>query len=89
MKMKGYNDPYDQEALIVKKDSTRENPNVVTSLLEHRIIGCICSEEVHHVNYMWIHKGETKRCGCGHWFTCKDREIPDLSEFGKFDANQH
>jgi cytochrome c oxidase subunit 5b len=82
MKAKGYDDPYDMEPLKCRKDSTKENPNVILTLEDKRMLGCICSEDTHHVNFMWIHKGETKRCECGHWFTCKERELPDLSEYG-------
>lgn len=82
MKSKGFNDPYDMEPLKMRKDSTKENPNVVLTLEDHRIVGCICTEEQHHTKYMHIALGETKRCECGHWFTCKERELPDLSEYG-------
>ena len=82
MKSKGYTDPYDMEPLEYKKISTKEDPNVVLTLEDHRLIGCMCSPDQHHINYMYVALGETKRCECGHWFTCKEREIPDLTEYG-------
>lgn len=82
MKTKGYNDPYDMEPLLIPKSNSKEQPNVVLTLQDRRLIGCVCNEDTHHINYMWIFKGETKRCECGHWFACKERELPDLSDFG-------
>jgi cytochrome c oxidase subunit 5b len=82
MKTKGYNDPYDMEPLQLKAKSTKENPNVVFATGPDRVIGCICEEESHHISYMNIHLNELKRCKCGHWFTLKPRELPDLREFG-------
>ena len=89
MKAKGFADPYDMEAMPIKKDATKEQPNVVYTLQKDRIIGCLCNEEQHHVNYTHIFKGETKRCSCGIWFTCKERELPDLSEYGIKNEVEH
>jgi cytochrome c oxidase subunit 5b len=82
MKSKGYDDPYDMEPNKRKAVSTKADPNIVQSLMESRVIGCICEADTHHINYMWIAKGETKRCECGHWFKCVERELPDLSDYG-------
>ncbi len=82
MKAKGYNDPYDMEPLNLNKNSTKDKPNVVYAFGKDRVVGCVCEEDTHHIVYMNLSMNETKRCMCGHWFTLKTREIPDLSEFG-------
>lgn len=89
MKNKGYNDPYDSEPAVLKKVSTRADPNIVSSLESERVIACVCEPDTHHVNYTMIHMGETKRCECGHWFKCVPRELPDLSEYGITDRHVH
>ena len=90
MKAKGYADPYDMEATPRKAVSTKEDANVIYTLEEERIVGCVCEPDTHHINFMTISKGETARCECGHWFKCVEREIPDLSEFGiHFDDHAH
>ena len=45
-----------------------ENPNLVPSFEDKRLIGCLCEEDQTHVNYMWVHLGDPKRCECGNWF---------------------
>jgi hypothetical protein len=84
MRAKGIVDPYDSESALRKEVSTKDDPNVVyvESSENHRVIGCVCTPDAHHVNYLTVYRGETKRCECGDWFKCVEREIPDLSEFG-------
>ena len=84
MKAKGYDDPYDSEAAVRKAVSTKEDPNIVyvETSEDYRVVGCVCVEDTHHVNYLYVHRGETKRCECGSWFKCVERELPDLSDFG-------
>lgn len=48
--------------------SRADNPNLIPSFESKRLIGCLCEEDQTHVNYMWVHLGEPKRCECGHWF---------------------
>ena len=84
MKSKGYNDPYDSEAQQRKAVSSRDDPNIVSveTSENFRIVGCVCTPDSHHINYIYVHRGETKRCECGEWFKCVDRELPDLSDYG-------
>jgi len=56
---------------------TKEEPNLVPSHLESRIVGCICEPDQQFVNYMWVNKEEPKRCSCGYWFKLVEAE-PDL-----------
>lgn len=82
MKHKGILDPYDMEPVKRKAVSSAADPNIVPTLGEQRVVGCVCESDTHHINFMFISKGETARCECGHWFKCVERELPDLSEFG-------
>ncbi|KAM7114220.1 LOW QUALITY PROTEIN: cytochrome c oxidase subunit 5B, mitochondrial-like [Molossus nigricans] len=42
---------------------TKEDPNLVPSITNKRIVGCICKED--NICF-WLHKGETQRCpSCG------------------------
>lgn len=45
---------------------TKEDPNLVPSITNKRIVGCICEEDNSAVIWFWLHKGETQRCpNCG------------------------
>ncbi|XP_012927540.1 cytochrome c oxidase subunit 5B, mitochondrial [Heterocephalus glaber] len=45
---------------------TNEDPNLVPSITNKRIVGCICEEDNSTVIWFWLHKGETQRCpNCG------------------------
>ena len=92
MKAKGITDPYDSEGAVRKAVSTKDDPNIVyvETSEDNRIVGCVCTPDSHHINYLYVHRGETKRCECGEWFKCVEREIPDLSEFGiHFEKSAH
>jgi len=47
---------------------TKEEPNLVPSHLDARVVGCICAPDQQFVNYMWVRKEAPKRCSCGYWF---------------------
>jgi hypothetical protein len=39
-------------------------------------------EEAMHVNWMWLEKGKSRRCGCGYWFQLVDaKPLPNCPEF--------
>ena len=45
---------------------TKEDPNLVPSISNKRIVGCICEEDNCTVIWFWLHKGESQRCpNCG------------------------
>lgn len=67
----GDDDPFGMKVLK-RGPGTKDNPNLVPSYLDKRIIGCICEEDSTVINWMWVHKDEPKRCGCGHWFKIVD-----------------
>lgn len=47
---------------------TKEQPNLVPSAFDCRVVGCVCETDSTSVVWMWLHEGQPKRCGCGHWF---------------------
>jgi len=71
-------DPYDLDIQTIKPDSTIDNPNMVRSWENCRIIGCVCDEDTLIVSWTMLYKGEVKRCQCGHWFKLQleDNEAP-------------
>lgn len=62
------NDPFDLR-VIKRGAGTRGQPNEIPSANDARLVGCICEEGCASINWMWLHKGEPKRCECGHWFS--------------------
>uniref|UniRef100_A0A452EWE7 Cytochrome c oxidase subunit 5B, mitochondrial n=1 Tax=Capra hircus TaxID=9925 RepID=A0A452EWE7_CAPHI len=60
-----FQDPYN--ILAPKATSgTKEDPNLVPSISNKRIVGCICEEDNSTVIWFWLHKGEAQRCpSCG------------------------
>ncbi|KAF8774185.1 cytochrome c oxidase subunit 5B, mitochondrial-like [Argiope bruennichi] len=63
----GNDDPFGMK-VFKRGAGTKDNPNLIPSFEDKRIIGCICEEDSTAINWMWVHKDEPKRCGCGHWF---------------------
>jgi len=56
------------------KAGTKQEPNLVPSHLDARLVGCICEPDQQYVSYMWVRKDEPKRCSCGHWFKLVEAE---------------
>uniref|UniRef100_UPI004038A642 cytochrome c oxidase subunit 5B, mitochondrial-like n=1 Tax=Callospermophilus lateralis TaxID=76772 RepID=UPI004038A642 len=58
-------DPYN--ILAPKAASgTKEDPNLVPSITNKRIVGCICEEDNSAVIWFWLHKGKSQQCpNCG------------------------
>ncbi|KAK8720519.1 hypothetical protein OTU49_013274 [Cherax quadricarinatus] len=70
-KAAGNENPFDMRVYKrVSGDSS--NPTVVPSFYERRLVGCICEEDATCINWMWLEKGEKKRCECGYWFQLID-----------------
>merc|ERR1711976_974567 len=61
----GNEDPFE---FNVKKRAagTKDEPTLIPSMFDKRLVGCICEEDAVTINWMFLHKGEQKRCGCGH-----------------------
>ncbi|KAJ8982138.1 hypothetical protein NQ317_002865 [Molorchus minor] len=67
-KMGGNDNPFDQK-VFKRGAGTRACPNEIPSAFDSRLVGCICDEEASSIMWMWLHKGEPRRCECGHWFS--------------------
>ncbi|XP_052744206.1 cytochrome c oxidase subunit 5B, mitochondrial isoform X2 [Bicyclus anynana] len=63
----GNDDPFNMKVLK-KADGTRNNPTLVPSCFDARIVGCICEEHSTVINWLWVHKDHPRRCECGHWY---------------------
>ncbi|XP_043849001.1 cytochrome c oxidase subunit 5B, mitochondrial-like [Dromiciops gliroides] len=58
-------DPYNMLAPKAAP-GTKEEPNLVPSITDKQIVGCICEEDNSAVIWFWLHKGETQSCpNCG------------------------
>ena len=51
---------------------TKDSPNTVPSVCDFRVVGCVCEEDATAISWMWLYKGEPKRCECGYWFKLVD-----------------
>ncbi|XP_034473654.1 cytochrome c oxidase subunit 5B, mitochondrial [Drosophila innubila] len=67
LKAAGNDNPFDMK-VFKRGAGTKENPNLIPSAFDARIVGCICEEDQTYVQWMWLQKGNQKRCECGHWF---------------------
>lgn len=97
----GIIDPYC--ALPVERGSkgTKDDPVLIESFFDDRLVACACEPSQTYVRYMYVYKGEPKRCQCGYWLKCVDaprfwEKIPkedlldiaffrDMEEEGKLD----
>ncbi|KAJ8688497.1 hypothetical protein QAD02_024292 [Eretmocerus hayati] len=78
-RLQGNDDPFDTK-MMKMGPGTKDCPNLVGSYFNSRLIGCICEEDQCHINWMWLHKGQPRRCECGHWFKLVERapvQVPD------------
>jgi len=66
-KLQGIDDPFDLK-LRKRGEGSKENPDLVPSIFNKRIIGHICEEDQTHITWFYLYKGHPKRCQCGHWF---------------------
>ncbi|XP_052744384.1 cytochrome c oxidase subunit 5B, mitochondrial-like [Bicyclus anynana] len=53
---------------IKKGPGTYECPNLIPSAFASRLVGCVCKPHAMHIEWMWVHMGWPRRCGCGYWF---------------------
>merc|ERR1711946_30795 len=63
----GRDDPYEMK-VYKRVAGTAASPNLVPSVADFRVIGCVCEEDATAISWMWLYKGEPKRCECGYWF---------------------
>ncbi|KAJ8285907.1 hypothetical protein GJAV_G00032350 [Gymnothorax javanicus] len=69
-------DPY---SMLKPKDYTgsKEDPHLVPSITNKRIVGCVCEEDNTCVIWFWLHAGEPQRCpSCGAHYKLVPHELP-------------
>uniref|UniRef100_A0A8D2JHN2 Cytochrome c oxidase subunit 5B, mitochondrial n=1 Tax=Varanus komodoensis TaxID=61221 RepID=A0A8D2JHN2_VARKO len=60
-----------------KHAGTKEDPTLVPSVTDKRIVGCICEEDSSSIIWFWVHKGEMHRCpSCGAHYKLVPHEVP-------------
>lgn len=75
----GNEDPFEMD--IKKRGAgTQVAPTLIPSAFGKRLVGCICEEDSISINWMYINKGEAKRCGCGHWFKMVELKHEDYGQ---------
>ncbi|CAG5127277.1 unnamed protein product [Candidula unifasciata] len=67
----GDEDPYLMN-VIKRAKGTFQEPTIITSSFNKRMVGCICEEDALSINWMTVYRGEPKRCECGYWFKLAD-----------------
>ncbi|XP_059163088.1 cytochrome c oxidase subunit 5B, mitochondrial-like [Physella acuta] len=67
----GEEDPFEMK-VVKRAKGTFDEPTIVKSINNKRMVGCICEEDALTINWMYVHKGEPKRCECGYWFKLVD-----------------
>ncbi|XP_075457969.1 cytochrome c oxidase subunit 5B, mitochondrial [Ascaphus truei] len=56
---------------------TKEDPHIVPSVTNKRIVGCICEEDNTSVLWFWLHQGEPQRCpSCGAHYKLVPHHLP-------------
>nr|CDS25395.2 NAD dependent deacetylase sirtuin 1 [Hymenolepis microstoma] len=67
-------DPYEVRRVLMPSFTSKEEPNLVASTSNTRLIGCLCEPEADVINWMELSKGKPAKCYCGHWFKLIDFE---------------
>jgi len=76
----GNDDPFGLKP-IKRGKGTFEEPTCIPSHLRARLVGCCCGdEETMAVIWINLHKGEPKRCHCGHWYKLVDAPPTDMPQ---------
>ncbi|XP_063066119.1 cytochrome c oxidase subunit 5B, mitochondrial [Engraulis encrasicolus] len=56
---------------------SKEDPHLVPSITNKRIVGCVCEEDNTAVVWFWLHQGEAQRCpSCGAHYRLVAHELP-------------
>ncbi|KAM4747875.1 cytochrome c oxidase subunit 5B, mitochondrial [Rhinophrynus dorsalis] len=56
---------------------TKEDPHIVPSITNKRIVGCICEEDNTSVIWFWLHQGDAQRCpSCGSHYKLVSHHLP-------------
>lgn len=54
-KQAGDDNPFDMK-VFKRGPGTKENPNLIPSAFDARLVGCICEEDQTFVQWMWLHQ---------------------------------
>lgn len=68
----GILDPYCNLATKRNGRGTKDNPVPIESFSNERMVGCVCEPTQNYLKFTIVHKGEPKRCQCGHWMELVD-----------------
>lgn len=68
----GFLDPYCNLPVQRNGRGTKDNPVPIESFFDERLVACVCEESQNFMRYTYVHKGELKRCNCGHWLEWKE-----------------
>jgi len=84
-RLAGNEDPFEMN---IKKRSkgTHDDPTLIPSMYEKRLIGCVCEEDSISIHWMFLFKGEPKRCHCGNWYKLVEL---DTAKFGVHSGHGH
>ena len=44
------------------------------------VVVCSGEEDAVSINWMYLYKGEPRRCQCGYWFKLTELEVPDYAQ---------
>ncbi|KAK7895310.1 hypothetical protein WMY93_020635 [Mugilogobius chulae] len=56
---------------------SKNDPHLVPSISNKRIVGCVCDEDNTAVIWFWLHEGEPQRCpSCGSHYKLVPHELP-------------
>ncbi|XP_016343385.1 cytochrome c oxidase subunit 5B, mitochondrial-like isoform X2 [Sinocyclocheilus anshuiensis] len=74
--MKKGQDPY---SIFKPKEytGTRDDPHIVPSINNKRLVGCLCEEDNTAIVWFWLHEGNPQRCpSCGSHYKLVHHELP-------------
>merc|ERR1712071_409977 len=52
----GREGPYEMQ-VYKRVAGTKANPNIVPSVADFRVVGCVCEEDATAISWMWLYKG--------------------------------
>ncbi|XP_067278263.1 cytochrome c oxidase subunit 5B2 [Pseudorasbora parva] len=69
-------DPY---SILKPKEyaGSKDDPHIVPSINNKRLVGCICEEDNTAIVWFWLHEGNPQRCpSCGSHYKLVHHELP-------------
>ncbi|XP_026884639.1 cytochrome c oxidase subunit 5B, mitochondrial [Electrophorus electricus] len=74
--MKEGTDPYNLQKPKMYA-GTKEEPHIVPSINNKRLVGCICEEDNTTIVWFWLHEGGAQRCpSCGAHYKLVHHDMP-------------